>query len=173
MRCCSILASLLAILLTTAVHAQVKASAGEVLSPDLDGSIGRGLAYLARQQQADGSFQNREKGGDAGAPRFGGPRVALTGLSLMAYLAAGRMPDTGKHGLVVRNAIDFLVKSCPDDGYYGKVDGSRMYGHAIATLALAEVYGMEADVPQRKRVRAALVKSVNALLAAQNTKKED
>jgi hypothetical protein len=136
-------------------------------------SIGRGLAYLARQQQPDGSFQNREKGADGGPPRFGGPKVALTGLSLMAYLAGGRMPDTGRHGRVVRNAIDFLVKVCPEDGYFGKVDGSRMYGHAIATLALAEVYGMEGDAAQRRSVRAALNRAVNVLLQAQNTKKDE
>src|SRR5258706_9218105 len=173
MRCWLVLAIVLAMLLPPAVHAQVKPSASEVLSGDLDGSIARGLAYLARQQQPDGSFQNREKGADASAPRFGGPKVALTGLSLMAYLAAGRMPDTGKHGRVVRNAIDYLVKACPEDGYFGKVDGSRMYGHAIATLALAEVYGMEGDAAQRKSVRAALTRAVKVLLQAQNIKKED
>jgi len=157
-------------LFTTAVGGQVRS--GEVLSPDLDGSIARGLAYLARQQQADGSFQNREKGSEHN-PQFTGKKVALTGLSLMAFVASGRMPETGRHGLVVRNAIDYLTKVCPDDGYYGKVDGSQMYGHAIATLALAEVYGMEADATQRKNVRAALVKAVNVLLKAQNTKKEE
>src|SRR5258706_5129185 len=170
MRCCLILA----ILFSTAVHAQVKPSGGEVLSPELDASIARGLAYLARQQQGDGSFQNRELNAAAGDnPRFTGPKVALTGLSLMAYLATGRMADTGRHGLGVRNAIDYLVTACPEDGYFGKVDGSRMYGHAIATLALAEVYGMEADAAQRKRVRAALNRAVNVLLQAQNAKKED
>jgi hypothetical protein len=156
---------------TPFVRAQVKAP-GDLLSPELDSSIARGLSYLARQQQGDGSFQNREKGSEKN-PHFSGQKVALTGLSLMAYLAAGRMADTGKHGLVVRNAIDFLVKSSPEDGYYGKVDGSRMYGHAIATLALAEVYGMEGDATQRKNVRAALIKSVKILLQAQNTKKDD
>jgi hypothetical protein len=165
------------VLLPSVLVAQVKSPAGEVLSPDLDASITRGLAYLARQQQSDGSFQNREPGA-AGAspasPRFTGPKVALTGLSLMSFLAAGRMPDTGKHGLAVRNAIDYLVTACPaDDGYFGKVDGSRMYGHAIATLALAEVYGMEADAAQRKRVRSALARAVKVLLQAQNAKKED
>jgi hypothetical protein len=153
--------------------AQIKSPAGEVLSTELDGSITRGLAYLARQQQADGSFQNREAGASPDNPRFTGPKVALTGLSLMSFLATGRMPDTGKHGLAVRNAINYLVTVCPDDGYFGKVDGSRMYGHAIATLALAEVYGMEADAAQRKRVRSALARAVKVLLQAQNTKKED
>jgi hypothetical protein len=172
---------LLTILLATFFYplillAQVKPPAAEVISPDLDASITRGLAYLARQQQPDGSFQNREPTGGAspGNPRFTGPKVALTGLALMSFLAAGRMPDTGKHGLVVRNAINYLVTACPaDDGYFGKVDGSRMYGHAIATLALAEVYGMEADAVQRKRVRSALARAVKVLLQAQSAKKDE
>jgi hypothetical protein len=144
----------------------------ETLSPELDAAIARGLAYLAKQQQPDGSFQNRETGPE-NQHRFTGPKVALTGLSLMSFLAAGRMPDVGKHGLACRNAIDFLVKAAPEDGYYGKVDGSRMYGHAIATLALAEVYGMEGDAARRQRVRAALSKAVAVLLKAQETNKPE
>jgi hypothetical protein len=160
------------VLFPCTAFAQVKGPGGEELSADLDNSIARGLAYLARQQQSDGSFQSREKGNDNN-PRFSGPKVALTGLSLMAYLAAGRMPDTGKHGQTVRNATDYLIKVCPEDGYFGKVDGSRMYGHAIATLALAEAYGMEADATQRKRLRGALTRAVKVLLTAQNTKKDE
>lgn len=160
--------------------AQSKPSVGETISPELEPAIARGLAYLARQQQADGSFQNRERaaepvaGAAPAAPSFSGPKVALTGLSLMAYLASGRMPDTGKHGLAVRNAVDYLVKACPaDDGYFGKVDGSRMYGHAIATLALAEVYGMEVDAARRKAVHSALTRAVRVLLRAQDTQKDE
>ena len=142
------------------------------LTRELEGPISRGLTYLARQQLPDGSIQNREPDRPDGAPRFTGPKVALTGLSLLAFLAAGHTPDHGKHGLVVRNALEYLVKACPDDGYYGGVDGSRMYGHAIATLALAEAYGTETDAKQRKRVRAALEKAVKVLLAAQNVTKD-
>ena len=159
----------------TVAFAQARSPAGETISPDLEPAVARGLAYLARQQQPDGSFQNREPAGDPKEPpRFTGPKVALTGLSLMAYLASGRMPDTGKHGLAVRNAVDYLVKACPaDDGYFGKVDGSRMYGHAIATPALAEVYGMEADAAQRRGVHSALTRAVAVLLRAQATQKEE
>jgi hypothetical protein len=163
--------ALVLLLCASTAFGQTKGPGGEELSPDLDAAIARGLAYLARQQQSDGSFQSREKGNDNN-PHFTGPKVALTGLSLMAYLAAGRMPDTGKHGQTVRHATDFLIKACPEDGYFGKVDGSRMYGHAIATLALAEAYGMEADAVQRKRLRSALTRAVKVLLAAQNTKKD-
>jgi hypothetical protein len=164
---------LLLLLPAATAFAQVKPPAGETVSPDLEPAIARGLAYLARQQQPDGSFQNRERAGDANATRFAGPKVALTGLSLMAFLASGRMPDTGKHGLAVRNAVDFLVKACPDDGYFGKVDGSRMYGHAIATLALSEVYGMEGDPARRKRVHSTLTRAVRVLLRAQDAQKDE
>jgi len=181
---CLMIALLLVVPLAVAQDATLTPVApppAERLSPDLDTAIARGLAYLARQQQPDGSFQNRDKAGGGGGgggdnnapPRFGGPKVALTGLSLMAYLATGRMPDTGKHGQTVRDAIDYLVKACPQDGYFGKVDGSRMYGHAIATLALAEVYGMEADAAQRAKVRGALARAVKVLLQAQNARKDE
>jgi A-macroglobulin TED domain len=161
---------LLIALIPSVASAQIRPQpADEEPARDLEPPISRGLAYLARQQQPDGSFQNRDRDNPA---RFTGPKVALTGLSLMAFLASGNMPDTGKHGLVVRNALDYLVKSCPDDGYYGKIDASRMYGHAIATLALAEAYGTETDTRRQRQLRAALQKSVKVLLDAQNTKKD-
>jgi hypothetical protein len=167
------LLALLLILPATAL-AQPRQPGGEVLSPELEPAIARGLAYLARQQQPDGSYQNRATAADAAAaPRFTGPKVALTGLALMAHLATGRMPGMGKHGLGVQKAIDFLVDACPPDGYFGKVDGSRMYGHAIATLALAEVYGTETEPEVRKRVRAALTRAVAVLLRAQATPKDE
>ncbi|HSI34377.1 MAG: prenyltransferase/squalene oxidase repeat-containing protein [Phycisphaerae bacterium] len=158
----------LAMLGAPVARGQVKNPAAEELSPQLDGAIARGLAYLAKQQQGDGSFQNR-----TGKDSFAGPKVALTGLAVMAYLSAGRTPDAGKHALVVRNAIDYLVKVSPEDGYFGKVDGSRMYGHAIATLALAEAAGMEVDEKQRAKVRAALVRATAVLIKAQKTQRSN
>src|SRR5207237_741954 len=61
--------------------------AAEELVPALDPAIARGLAYLAKQQQPDGSFQNRVR-----EHEFAGPKAALTGLAVMAYLSAGRTP---------------------------------------------------------------------------------
>jgi hypothetical protein len=140
---------------STVVRGQADASSA------LDQSIGKGLAYLSRQQNPDGSFDS------------GGPRIAMTGLTLMSFLAAGHTPGAGKYGGLVRNATDFLLKSAPDDGYFGRVDGSRMYGHGIATLALAEVYGVETSAEKREQIRAVLLKSVKVILAAQDVKKEE
>src|SRR5262245_51365417 len=83
------------------------------IPPNLDPAIAKGLSYMAKQQQPDGGLE---------LP--GQPRVAITGLGVMAFLASGHTQDTGKYGLNVRRAVDFLVKSLPADGYYGQLDGS-------------------------------------------------
>jgi len=127
----------------------------------VDASVAAGLAYLAQQQNADGSWEG------------GGPPVAMTGLSLMAYLAGGHTPDVGKYGLVVRRAMDRLVEFVPEDGYFGKVDGSKMYGQGIATLALLEAMGVEPDPARRKRLRAAAERCVAVILKAQDVHKLD
>lgn len=159
--------------LTIPIFAQFRGPGEETLSSDLDSALARGLSYLARQQQADGSFLNREKGDEKSAPRFGGQKVILSSACLLAYLSTGQIPELGKHGLVVRNAIDFLVKAVPEDGYLGKVDSSQMSGHALATLALIECYGIESDPARRKKQRAAINKAIKVLLRSQHLQEGD
>jgi hypothetical protein len=132
-------------------------------SPEpVDSSINSGLAFLAKQQNAEGAF-------DAG----GGPRIATTGLALMSFLATGNTPDDGKYGQAVRRALDFLVRTAPaDDGYFGKLDGSQMYGQGIVTLALAEAYGVAPDEQSRAAIRVILNRAVAQILKAQNVPKE-
>jgi hypothetical protein len=125
----------------------------------LDAAVDSGLAYLAQQQAADGAFDG------------GGPRAAITGLTLMAFLANGHTADHGRYGLIVRRAIDFLVRSTPEDGYFGRVDGSRMYGHGIITLALSEACGVEPDPARRVLIRTVLAKAVKVILTAQEVSK--
>ncbi len=130
------------------------------LPGDLDERINKGLAYLARQQKADGSFESE------GSP------AAMTGLSILAFLSCGHTPDVGKYGLTVRGAVDYLLKLAPDNGYFG-TDGSRMDGHAIVTLALAEVYGTETDPVQRRKVRAVLEQVVAVIVDGQSAEKKE
>lgn len=124
-------------------------------SPQLDESIRRGLAFLAAQQNPDGSIDG------------GGPKLATTGLSLMAFLAAGHAPDAGPFGLTVRQAVDFLLAQTPQDGYYGKIDHSRMYGHGIVTLALIEAWGVEPEPERRRIMRQAIQHAIQVILDAQ------
>jgi hypothetical protein len=89
----------------------------------------------------------------------------------MSYLSVGHTPDVGRHGLVVRRAIDFLLKVTPGDGYFGRVDGSRMYGQGITVLALAQSYGVEPDQQQRARILETVRRGVGVILKAQEVEK--
>ena len=106
--------------------AVVPAQAQPTTAPSVDAAVQRGLEYLAKRQNADGSFDSGEN------------RVALTGLSVMAFLACGQTPEAGRYGLVVRGGIDFLLGQSQPDGYYGKSHGKGMYDQGIVTLALAD-----------------------------------
>lgn len=136
-----------------------KDAAREVFPPGFEQVIDRGLSFLQRQQKSNGSF-------DAN-----GPAHAMSALAILAFLASGHVPDLGKYGLNVRNAVDWLLAQAPEDGYFGR-DGGRMYSHCIVTLALAQVYGTEADETQRAKVRATLEKALQRILLAQEARKD-
>ena len=135
------------------------AKAADPLPSGLDAAIDRGLAFLQKQQKEDGSFSAV------------GPANALCGLAILAYLCAGHTPDVGRYGLVVRKAVGFLLNRKIDNGYFG-ADGGRMYGHAIATLALAEAHGTETDDAQRRRVRQTLEKCLPPIFESQDVRKD-
>ena len=117
------------------------------------------LLHLERRQHAEGHFQ-------------ADPKLAVTALVLTSFLATGNVPDHGRHGGTVRRAVDHLVRSAPADGYFGRVDGGRMYGQAICVIALSQAYGVEQDRARRSTMRAALVNAVKVIVDAQNVKKE-
>ena len=101
-----------------------------------------------------------------------GPRTAITGLSLLAFLGDGDTPDMGRYGLAVRKMTDFLLAHQDADGYFGGGDRG-MYSHAIVTLAMCENNGVESNADRRLRIRAAIVKAVQIILTAQDAHKSD
>lgn len=135
----------------------------ENLPPAVDIAVAKGLNYLARQQQVDGSFTGFDEQG---------PRMMPVSQALLAYLSAGQMPTAGRHALVVRSAMDFLIRQLPEDGEFGRADGSGIMGQAIITLALAQAHGLEADSYQRSIVKKALEKSVGVILATQDSRND-
>ena len=61
-------------------------------------AIDAGLAFLASQQNTDGSFQPA------------GTKLQTSALALLAYLSAGDMPDSGRYGDAVRRGAEFLLR---------------------------------------------------------------
>ena len=130
----------------------------------VDVAIHRGIDYLVSEQFTDGRY--------AGAINDGQNRqhmAAMTSLSIMAMAAVGHQPtDPTPQGEAMSRAIDFVLQ--PDNRsseFYFGVDGSRMYGHGITTLMLAEMLGMGTDDAQDRRIRTALQGAIDLILASQ------
>ncbi len=122
-------------------------------------AIDRGLAWLRSQQQPDGGLGEKT-------------RTAVTGLAVLAHLAAGTTPSLPEHGPAVRRMLTFLVGRGDAKGYLGS-DGSRMYGHAITCIALADAIGTTGDDDLDERMRLALVHGIEVIIAAARVGKDD
>ena len=139
-----------------------------LVTPEATAAIERGLTFLARTQNADGSWTSTagKKINDQYRAFEGGqnvPHVGVTSLAILAFLAGGHLPGRGPYGKVVDRALTFVLEQGQPSGMI-EGWGTRMYSHAFATLALAEVYGMT----PRPRVRAALEDSIEVTVRCQN-----
>jgi prenyltransferase beta subunit len=131
------------------------------LPAGVEKAVNRGTAFLASQQDLDGSFLSQ------------GARVSTTSRAILAMLGAGHTPDAGRYGDNVRRAVEFLLSEQAADGYFGQTQQRGMRSHALATLALAEAYGVEGNSDRRNRIRIALDKALSVILAAQAVTKSN
>ncbi len=125
-----------------------------------DEAVDRALAFLASQQKPNGAIT------DAGNPH------AMTALAILAAAATGHPPGTPDAiGVMARKGLEYLLADGQQrpNGYYGG-DGSRMYGHGIVTLTLAELLGMGPDAETDRRIQARLEKAIELILWSQDRK---
>jgi hypothetical protein len=139
------------------------AAAKDMVTPDAQRAIERGLAYLAGSQQRDGSWGERQY--DA--------NVAITSLAGLAFMSGGYQPGRGPYGKVVTRALEYVLgretSQPPGFLYYagGNTHGP-MYSHGFGTLFLAEAHGMVTDRDLRRRVRDTLGRAVKVIIDSQN-----
>jgi hypothetical protein len=137
-------------------------------APEIDAAakaaIERGLNYLARHQEPDGSFVDgigRKVNNTYLA--HAGKHVGVTALAGISFLANGSTPGRGHYGKNVQGCLDFVMRCVTREGFVTH-DSSRMYEHAFATLFLAEVAGMAPSA----EVQDALKAAVGCIVASQN-----
>jgi len=91
--------------------------------------------------------------------------IAITGYTLMAFQAAGQLPGEGEFGKNVSAGLQYLLDSTSADGLIGKRDdGQYMYGHGVASIALAELYGQTRSPTMRQK----LDRIIKVIIASQN-----
>jgi len=115
------------------------------------------LKYLASKQNPNGSWAASED--EQRHP------IAITGYTLMAFQAAGQLPGEGEYGKNVALGMQYLLDSTANDGMMGnRNDGQYMYGHGVAAISLAELYGQTRAPAMRPK----LERIIKVIIASQN-----
>ncbi len=123
----------------------------DLIPSQVDIIYGRGLNYLAKSQNAEGSW-----------PDGSGDEPGVVGLCVASFLAHGSDPNNGEYSQVIKRGIEYIISKqnkVKDNGYIG----TSMYTHAFATKALAEAYG----VVNNPKIGEALKKAVDLILSSQ------
>lgn len=137
-------------------------------SPDTEAAVRNALAWMAKNQQRDGRWDAARHG--AGKNRFSSgsmrPDTGVTGLALLAFLGAGHTHknEQDQYKKTVQAALNYLLRIQARDG---RLSGpathfAAMYCHGMATLALAEAYGMTGDPQLREPLRQAVSYTIAA-----------
>ncbi len=132
------------------------------MTPRIVEAARKGLDWLARNQNRDGSWRS--------SGTFGTVPVAMTSMAGLAFLASGSTPTRGPYAPVVQKALHFLLRNVHASGLIATQppEMSPMYGHGFAMLFLAEAYGMEEDARKQAAIRRVLERAVRLTAAAQS-----
>ncbi len=91
--------------------------------------------------------------------------IAMAGYALMAYQAAGQLPGEGEFGKNVSLGLQYLLDNTSSDGLMGnKNNGQYMYGHGVASIALAELYGQTRSASMKPK----LDRIIRVIIGSQN-----
>jgi hypothetical protein len=143
---------------------------------NVDDALKRATQFLLQSQDpASGAINNKdERDGRVLTKRRN--ETAMTSLAILSLASMGHQPgDSTPEGTAIRKALAFVVRpeAQDKDGYFGDADGSRMYGHGITTLMLAEMLGMGADAAQDALIREKCRRAIGLILSAQKVRKKD
>ena len=130
------------------------------------------LDWLARHQSANGrwepaGFSTRCKGTPCLGAGDEANDTGVTALAALAILGNGEGPGAGPYGQGLARALRWLLgRQDSSSGRIGSPSGERfMYGHAAATLALAETSALGGGTEE---IQGALAKAVGFIHAARN-----
>ncbi|MHC5039490.1 MAG: hypothetical protein ACYTHM_19480 [Planctomycetota bacterium] len=131
------------------------------------------LIWLKQHQNADGMWScrkftmNCKRGSCTGAGSSDDYDMGVTGLAMLAFLGAGNTHKHGRFKTTVKNGLKAMKERQTPDGCFGPKtgDGHWIYNHAIASMAMAEAYGMGRKSPLLQN---AAQRGIDFLVGCQN-----
>lgn len=153
----------------TALALDEESGAQLIAGAAIEAALERGLGHLSErlETQSDGSLPCTQ--GDDHSP------VGVTALGALAFMAAGNTPGRGPHGPEVERMVRYLLSrvTSGDEAHAGYVTderdrNSRMHGHGLATLALAQAYEASPTSPRGRRIASALEAAVDLIEGSQS-----
>ncbi|GAB5405003.1 MAG: hypothetical protein Aurels2KO_32340 [Aureliella sp.] len=111
---------------------------------ETEAAVELGLAWLARQQNSDGSWSLLGPYQQGGALEN---RTAATAMALNAFLGAGYTHKQGKYRDKVKIGLNWLLRRQDSQGFFADGEPSQqyMYAQAIASICVIEAFGMTRD----------------------------
>ncbi len=127
------------------------------LDESAERAVKRAQKWIAETQLPDGSWNTPHGRNNTGVIAF----------ATMALMVNGSVPGEGPYGKEVGRSLQFLLNAQKESGLIVASSDSAapMYQHAIATICLAEMYGMT----ENPRIRTALINAVNLIVDVQHS----
>jgi len=130
-------------------------------SDETEKAIRLSLDWFTRTQEPEGFWDTKKHGGASGHEN------ASTGFAMLCYFGWGaRHTEKGPYQKPMKKAVQWLISRVGEDGDLTAGNGQGMYDQGIATMALAEAYGMTKDPALLDPLR----RAVGFIIRAQNDK---
>jgi hypothetical protein len=109
-------------------------------SDETEAAIGRALDWFTAHQESDGRWSGKNNSGEDGHDN------AMTGFAMLCYFGWGaKHTEAGPYQAPMAKAVNWLASQIGSDGDLTGGGGQGMYDQGIATMALAEAYGLTKD----------------------------
>ncbi len=153
-----------------------QAQQATTIPPAVKASVDRAVQWLLLQQKPDGYINDDKTPVDIRKGSLPSHSAAMTSLALMGLASVGHLPsDPSPEGQAAGRALRYVVHNVePDEnGYLGKSDRSRMYGHGIMSLMMTEMIGHAPDEETDRLLYQKIKGAVSLILRAQAVAKSE
>ena len=124
-------------------------------------AVAKALDWFSRNQEQDGRWSIQKHGGQKGHDN------AATAFAVLCYFGWGiKHNEPGRYKETVDKALNWMIENQEEDGSFMNRQHNGMYDHGVATMALAEAYGLTQD----EKLKEPLQKAIDFIIKAQNQK---